>query len=148
MISDVKPKVEELTTEERLKRDIEEKVMAQVPPRRKIPEDFGYHPRNFFVITSIGLFSIGLGTFWVVSSMSGNFLVTVFFFLTGSLIALSWTKICRWWYRHNHQKRAACQDLAEHYNSTYYPAEEARWNHTYICKDCGEIFEVKPEFSV
>jgi len=148
LISDVNPKREELTLEERLKREIEDKVMAQAPPCRKVPEDFGYHPRNFLAISSIGLFSIGLGTFWVASNVSGSFLVTAFFFMAGSLIALSWIKICGWWRRHNHQKRATCQDLAEHYNSTYYLAEQAKWDHTYICRDCGEIFEVKAEFSI
>jgi hypothetical protein len=148
LISDVKPKIEELTLEERLQREFEDKSLAQVAPRLKTPEDFGYHPRNFLAITSIGLFSIGLGIFWVVSNVSGNFLVAAFFFITGSLMALGWIKICRWWRRHEHEKRTICQDSAEHYNAISYPAEKAKWDNSYICRECGEIFEVKTEFSV
>jgi len=148
LMSDVKPKIEELTLEERLKREFEDKILAQVPPRLKASEDFGYHPRNFLAITSIGLFSIGLGTFRVVSNVSGNFLVASFCFIAGSLMALGWIKICGWWRRHNHQKRTICQDWAEHYNATNYPSEKAQWDNTYTCKDCGAIFEIKPEFSI
>lgn len=143
LIPTVKSELTELTPEERRRKEFEDKILAQIPPRLKVAEDFGYYPKNFLTITSVGLFIIGLGTFWAISDISENFIVTIFFLILSFLITLSWIKICRFWYTYDCKEKYKCQEKANQYNTRTYPIEKAKWDNSCVCERCGEIFEVK-----